>query len=433
MLLLVEVSLIRFGTRNTSRSTVKRLRIGTGTSGIRKFSTTLSSSIIHGLHGSLNGFDVFASAATESQYNIISAQFAKHCGLSIGGKSQELDLARGRKTKCIGTATADWKFRGEAIHKKLLNFLVLPECTRDVVLGYNFLEETRTLSTNWHRLETLETQEGIDPIPCAPILGAVKHRVVGTLEKRPLHAVPGTGSEVNILSEDYLRECGLTWLLERDCRRVLKFIDGTKVGTLGQVRAAWRFGRDRWPWQTHIVRFDVLPGCHHSAVLGQKLLFESFAYIGHADCFVEDSLDAPKCWQKPMKSGVGLVPFFMRAPAAPKGIAAATKTATKISMMQELARRANVEREFDRMPSAERLVAEIAEQARRQNFVLGEQTPRSTYKHMCGSISDEDDDSHGLKRKSFLAAFAALNISRGGSHESDRSDDDDDHWVPRDH
>jgi hypothetical protein len=416
------------------RSTVKPLLIGTAISGSRQLSTSAdaldtsrTSTTIHGLHGVLNGVAVFTSPAAESCYNVISARFAKHCGLSIRGKPHDLVLANGRKTRCLGRTTGNWSFRGEIIHNQELDFLVLPECTRDVVLGHKVLQETQTLNTNWHRLEKLETYHDADAMPCTQVLGHVKHRIVGTLEKKRLHAVPGTGSEVNILSEDCLRERGLLWLLERDTQRFLKLIDGSEVKTVGQVRAAWRFGRDRWPWQTHIVTFDVLSDCPHDVVLGQKLLFESFAYICHAECFVEHSSNTPSYWQ-PMRSGAALVPAFMRLGAAPKTAAAAAHVIIK----QEMARRAIVDSALERMPVAERLVAEKEEQERRQNFLLSEQKAPSSDKHILGGISDEDEDSHGLKRKSFLAAFAALRRSMSPSNGSDDSDDDD-HIVPTDY
>lgn len=414
------------------RSTVNSLWIGTTISGRRQLSssadaldTTRTSTFIHGLHGVLNGVAVFTSPATESCYNVISARFAKHCGLSIRGKPRDLVLANGRTLRCLGKTTGNWSFRGETIHSQELDFLVLPECTRDVVFGHKVLQETRTLDTNWHRLAKLETCHNADAMPCTQVLGDVNHRVVGTLERKRLHAVPGTGSEVNILSEDCLRERGLLWVLERDKQRFLKLIDGSEVRTLGQVRAAWRFGRDRWPWQTHIVTFDVFSDFPHDAVLGQKLLFESFAYMRHAECFFEDSSDTSSYWQ-PMRSGAALVPAFMRLRAAPK------TTTTHIIIKQELARRAIVDSALERMPVAERLVAEKEEQERRQRFLLGEQKAPSSDKHMLGEISVDDEDSHGLKRRSFLAALAALRRSSSPSNGSGDSDDDDDHWVPTD-
>ena len=261
---------------------------------------------VHGVPGHINGVDTFALASTESPHNVVAECFATNCGLPIKRTKRAFKLANGTSTHAIGTTMAQWRFSGETTHTKELTFHVLSTGSCDVILGSEYLRESRTMDTNWHRIESREVDKTY--IPRVNILGSATHSVVGTFEKEHIYGLPGTGCEANLVSEYYLRQRDLEWLVDRHVCRSVVLADGSLAITTGQVTAAWRYGRDRWPWRTNFAVFDVLPDCPYHVVLGQDLLYGSAAYLRYASCFVEREPSAVRC----LHGGVLLAPIFMQ-------------------------------------------------------------------------------------------------------------------------
>jgi len=185
--------------------------------------------------------------------------------------------------KPTGTAKAVWQFDGEVMDKGVVDFVVLPDCSRPVIFGHDFLDRTGTMTSNWHRLR-VEAVPAED-FSCVHILGEPPQCIAGRIRKVPVHALPATGCEINLISERYLLLRDLGDKVNKDIKDWIKLTDGRLVQTTGVIRMSWAFGSEKWLNIWPGLYFSVLPDCPYDVVLGQELLYDSNAFLRYSDCF----------------------------------------------------------------------------------------------------------------------------------------------------
>lgn len=262
---------------------------------------------VYGIYGSVNGTPVHATAASETRLNIISADFAKECRLEIGPLKHSCTLANSTRIESIGKATGIWQFDGE-FFQRAIEFLVLPESSRPVVLGLDFLSRTRTLKTNWHRIRSRRVFE--EPFYCLHLLDHAPRVIAGTVNGEPVLAIPSTGCEMNLVSESYLQRRGLDSRMLKDDAQQVKLADGSLAQTTGRIRMRWRFG-DEGLLDSWSLTFLVMRDCLYDVVLGQDLLYQSNAFLQYEDCFRD--VDSARIRSTGFHAGIASVPFFMLA------------------------------------------------------------------------------------------------------------------------
>jgi hypothetical protein len=240
-------------------------------------------SVLHGIHGKVNSTAVFASAASETNINVISEAFARDCELDISPytQSQSLQIADGQTAAPIGITTAEWSFKDERTSETTVEFMVLASPSQPVILGADFLGRTNTLDTKWHRLQT--TSVPGEDFSCVHILGDRPNSISGKLDSVPVSALAATGSEVNLVSMQFIEECGL----KSRCKvpieeHYVKLIDGFPISIERTIKLHWQYGSDQKFW---LAEFVVLPNLMCDVVLGQQLLYGSGAFIKYAYCF----------------------------------------------------------------------------------------------------------------------------------------------------
>lgn len=199
--------------------------------------------LVHGVRGSINDEPVFASTAPEIKVNVISESFAHQCKLEIQKSRNSFILGHGRKIESVGKTSAIWQFDRETMDKGRADFVVLSKCSRPVILGNDFLSQTQTLTTNWHRLR----QQAIpaEDFSCVHIFGDSPHSIAGRIRKQPIYALPATGCEVNLVSEEYILSRGLGHKVDKRRKTWLKLIDGSLLQASGEIRMPWAFGDEK--------------------------------------------------------------------------------------------------------------------------------------------------------------------------------------------
>jgi hypothetical protein len=238
-------------------------------------------SLQHGIYGSVNDIHCFALPATESGQNLMSEGFVIRAGFQIRRSSNSFKLANSAMAHCIGTTTVHWRFINENLDQGPVTFSVLPSCSRDVILGSEFLRRTRTMTTNWHRLRVQPSQENMPP--SVNILGDSRQSMAGTFRKEPIYALAGSGCEVNVVSERLIIALGVTDKVKSNRRVLLKLADGSLVQTVGSIRTSWGFGDETWAGRRR-QNFVVLSGCPYDVVLGQEFLFAAAAFHRYTEC-----------------------------------------------------------------------------------------------------------------------------------------------------
>jgi hypothetical protein len=262
-------------------------------------------SVLHGVHGHINGTAIFASAASETSINVISRAFAHECGLKISPSpstsTECLVLPSGQNAETIGIASAEWTFKGEMFSKIGINFIVLESSSRPVILGADILQRTRTFDLNWHRIQT--TSVPAENFSCVHILGDLSNSIAGRLDSIYLSALAATGSEVNLVSMRFIEDSGL----KSDLRTPLeehwvKLVDGSYIPIDRTVVLNWQYGDESKHWPAEFVVVSDLP-C--DVVLGQQFLYGSGVFFRYTDCFRA---------RRPttIRSGIGAAPVLLR-------------------------------------------------------------------------------------------------------------------------
>lgn len=244
----------------------------------------------HGIYGSIDGKPVFATAATESRFNVISREMAESCHLPISQHSSTLGQGYCGQSTTIGRCNVMWTFEGDFMDQVPVEFHVLPKCPSSIVLGLPFLMRTKTLTRNWHRLRVRQIPMPPQHTPSLHLLDITQHAIVGTLAKQRVLALPATGSDLNAVSETFVRARGLAHRIEQEDWDIypVGLIDGRIIETQGTVTLPWRFGDGRM-WDNWHTDFAVLQDIPYDVILGRQLLYESGAYSRYIDFISDDN------------------------------------------------------------------------------------------------------------------------------------------------
>jgi hypothetical protein len=185
--------------------------------------------------GTINGVPVNALPDTGSPVDAISEDFAKQHGLRIKAtNTQSIRLLGGYRAESVGRVVSHFKFQGEN-HAYCREFHVLRQSIYDVVLGRNFLNQTKTLTEFYRRIVKRVrpcVQNGnrlflLDESP--------KDCLRCTVNGSEASAFPDTGSELMLVSGDFARRSKFNVRRGAKYRRQVELIDGSTVLTDGMV------------------------------------------------------------------------------------------------------------------------------------------------------------------------------------------------------
>ncbi|KAF4467235.1 hypothetical protein FALBO_5894 [Fusarium albosuccineum] len=207
---------------------------------------------------------------TGAQSNFISPQLAERVGVVLHEGTETMIELPGRKLLISpGTAKVPFSFEGES-KRHMLDCVVLPGCTSDLVLSGAFLNATSTLSKFMSRIK--ESMRNMDRVFRVSLLGNEKNRLWGSLNGQPVLALPDTGSDVMLVSAEWAEKNKL--VIDRGLEHKLKLelTDGSTTFTAGVVRnARWALGNSE---QVVSCDFYVLDGLSVDVVLSNDFIFE---------------------------------------------------------------------------------------------------------------------------------------------------------------
>lgn len=175
--------------------------------------------------------------------NFMSLRHAERHGIPIippDPNSKITRLGNGKEVEIAGHATLPFSFKGET-ESQQLDFLIIPRCVKDVILGSPFLRLTKLFEHHAHRIvRKIRRFSGAQLCYTAS-----QERVVGMLDGELVHALPDTGSDVMLVSETYARRRGLH--IDRGAHYCfpLTFADGSQSWTSGMAKdVRWQYGTD---------------------------------------------------------------------------------------------------------------------------------------------------------------------------------------------
>jgi hypothetical protein len=248
--------------------------------------------------GSLKGITVSAIPDTGSELNIVSDHFIKLHGIKLDSEFQRSIQLPNRETISTGTGSLPFSFEGEKSTFSIV-FTVMPNCVHDVILSNSFLRTTETLTRFSSRLKRKFVPSL--HMPRLRLLGAPKQRILGSINGHTAVALPDTGSDVMLISKQYVEERRLIHWVSTDntYRTCLEFADGSLANTCGiAFGVEWRFGKE--DSTSRPCDFHIMDGLPYDVILSNDFLFESKAFSQFKDFLFEqrDGLDLSRTFHE---------------------------------------------------------------------------------------------------------------------------------------
>lgn len=236
-----------------------------------------SGSTDHVVEGSVNDIRTEASPDTGSDECIVSSHFASKLGKKpVPGTEKTITLANSKKVKSPGMIEVFWKFADDQT-PHILKCWILPGSSNDFVLGSQFLKMTETLTKFSHRIKKVLLPHRHR----LRLMGEEKERIMGLLNHRLTTALADTGSDLMLVSSEYVQLHGLIMNTGRKYRTEVELADGTRIWTRGTVRdATWTIGNN-----TVRCDFHVLDGLSADVILSKDYLFDLNIFCEYTDSF----------------------------------------------------------------------------------------------------------------------------------------------------
>jgi hypothetical protein len=221
------------------------------------------------LHIALNNFNSECFADTGCEINCISYNYATKLGAEIIRNRCEFSLPMiGCKIHCLGQTTLAVRFLDEPRSVQQCTFWVFNALVCNVLVGRQFLEDTRTLVEHASRLRPFDSKQNRSPFIRS--IGHPQEYIQCWLNGQPLEALVDTGAEVNLISTSFLRTLdghGDT-TIDYYHRIKIAFADGSKVQVVGRVYLMLGFSK---PTQTQPSVYK-LHNTKHSSKLATTVL-----------------------------------------------------------------------------------------------------------------------------------------------------------------
>jgi predicted aspartyl protease len=241
--------------------------------------------------GLVGGTEVSCLPDIGAACNFMSLQHAERHGITVippDTNSRTTRLGNGKQVEIAGHATLPFSFKGEA-ESHQLEFIVLPRCIKDVILGSPFLRLTKLFEHHAHRIvRKIRKFPGFQACYTAS-----QERVVGMLDGELVHALPDTGSDVMLVSENYAKRRGLQINYDSHYCFPLTFADGSQSWTSGIAKnVPWQYGTEGG--KTTLCDFYVLKDLQCDVLLSYDFLHrtEAFSLHGRWMNLQDDSTDS---------------------------------------------------------------------------------------------------------------------------------------------
>ena len=219
--------------------------------------------------------------------NFMTSKLAEGLKLHIRTKESDrksFSMGTGKVQRAIGRVRAPCAFAKESGTKMKLWFHVLPRLATQLIMGSQFLRDTKTMSHFTHRLE--DQFPSTPPVPVVKLISSTqqaKRRLVAFIDDRQTHINADSGSHLDLMSAAYVKKYGYKLDRRRECRKRLLLADATAPETIGQVKAKLTLHDG----STYFRIFDVLPGLMSEVLIGEDTLAELNIFTEHESSFMD--------------------------------------------------------------------------------------------------------------------------------------------------
>ena len=242
--------------------------------------------------------------------NLMTNELAEDLNLHLRTKESDrkaFSMGTGKVRRAIGRVKAWCTFAKEPGTRMKCWFYVLPKLASPLIMGSQFLRDTRTMSHFTHRLEDQPSCT-----PFAPMVNLVsstqqaKRRLVAFVDDRQTYINADSGSHLDLVSSAYTKKYGYKVDRRRECRKRIQLADATTAETIGQVKMELMLHDG----STYLKTFDVLPGLTSEVLIGEDTLAELKIFTEHESSFI-DVLGGERHFELSILSYLGRVNEFL--------------------------------------------------------------------------------------------------------------------------
>ena len=242
--------------------------------------------------------------------NFMTSKLAEDLKLYVRTKESDrksFSMGTGKVRRAIGRVRTWCAFAKESGTKMKCWFYVLPKLASPLIMGSQFLRDTKTMSHFTHRLE--------EQFPCTPSVSTVnlisstqqaKRRLVAFIDDRQTYINADSGSHLDLMSSAYIKKYGYKLDRRRQCRKRVQLADATAAETIGQVKAELTLHDG----STYLKTFDVLPGLTSEVLIGEDTLAELKIFTEHESSFI-DVLEGERHFELSILSYLGCLNGFL--------------------------------------------------------------------------------------------------------------------------
>ena len=232
----------------------------------------------------INGITCNARHDTCAGGNFMSRERASGLQLDIDQEQEDKGtfmMGNGAVVESIGRVEAFCTFARDLSTSVTCSFHVFDKLTTPLILGYPFLEESKTLSMNRHRLQERSSDQNTYPIVnCIDSSNEKALRFRCQVDSRKTIASADSASDLDLMSSAYAEMYKYKLM---GGRRRVQLADTSIVWTTGQVLVTLETADGR----SFLKFLDVLPGLGSDILLGEITLESIEAFTRLKDSFVE--------------------------------------------------------------------------------------------------------------------------------------------------
>ena len=190
-------------------------------------------------------------------------------------------LANGKSVWALGRVVILCAFAKNRTLELCCTFYVFQNLTSQLIMGMPFLDETQTLVKYRYRF-----QPRIIPM-YRPIqlnsLNSPRRRLYCLVDSQPELANADTGSDLNVMSLDYMKRRGFAMTAVGLSSPTIQFADGSTSELEGRVSVSIVLGPPEGPGT--FTTFYVLDGLTSDIILGEDFLEKTTAFETYRDAF----------------------------------------------------------------------------------------------------------------------------------------------------
>ncbi|KAL6715893.1 hypothetical protein ACLMJK_006854 [Lecanora helva] len=239
------------------------------------------------LPGSVHNIPVMALPDTGSSQNVIDQSLLRCLPPSVDihpldNVVEKLRAPDGEIIPCNEKVRLNWKFQNEEeVYERW--FFVVVNCSHRVIIGNGLLLDSETMTKHHRRLKI---NKPTDPAAFPGHLVSENrqddhwHQFISELlNGQQVLASLDTGCEANLMSAEQAKSLDLNIVPLSTGNNEVKFANGRRRTTMGQVEVEWSFDDD--PTVASKIKCYVLPTCIHPIIFGDRFIWAEEPWAKH--------------------------------------------------------------------------------------------------------------------------------------------------------